>query len=270
MDILYKYSQYLSTYYTETTKATYLNQVNLYLTFLKSYKGTLNHIIIYNTDKKDIYNYIAYISDKRKNTIKIKLSALKNFYSFLNANLREELFKDIKLFATQTKTPKYLFSDEIRLLLNYYSGEKRDIIFLFLNLGLRLSELTEINFSNINYEEKYLTVIQKGRKQRIVYFNDAVKEVLQKYTGFSYNKRQIQHFIAYAMKKLGINGSVHTLRHTFATYMYKQTKDILVVRELLGHKSVESTQIYTHIDNEKLRKAYESNPLASFKGGGRE
>ena len=93
---------------------------------------------------------------------------------------------------------------------------------------------------------------------------------MQKYDKFSYNRRQIQYFISYAMKKLNIKGSTHTLRHTFATMMYKKTQDILLVKELLGHKTIISTQVYTHITNEKLRQAFNSNPLANFGVGGED
>ena len=268
MELLYKYSVYLSMYYAKSTKETYLEQVKLYLNFLKQQKGSINHIILYNTTKKDIYNYLAFISEKQKGTMKVKISAIKNFYSYINRDLSDFLFEDIKLFNTYTKLPKSLTSCEIEQLLKYYGGEKRDIIYLFLNLGIRLSEMANLDFSKINYNENYLIICQKGNRQRIVYFNDDIKRVLQKYNSFSYKTRQIQHFISYAMKKLGIRGSVHTLRHTFATFMYSQTKDILVVKELLGHTSIESTMIYTHIDNDSIRKAYESNPLANFKIGG--
>lgn len=268
MDLLYKYSIYLSMYYANSTKDTYLEQVKLYLDFLKEQKGAMNHIILYNTTKKDIYNYLAFISEKQKGTMKVKIFAIKNFYSYINKDLSDFLFEDIKLFNTYTKLPKSLTSCEIEQLLKYYGGEKRDIIFLFLNLGIRLSEMTNLDFTKINYKENYFTILQKGNRQRIVYFNDDVKQVLQKYNSFSYSNRQIQYFISSAMKRLGIKGSVHTLRHTFATFMYKETKDILVVKELLGHSSIESTMIYTHIENENIKKAYESNPLANFKIGG--
>lgn len=267
MEIVYKYSKYLSTYYTDGTKETYLEQVKLFLEFLEEYKGRVNHIILYNLEQKDIYNYIAYISDYKKSTIKTKLSAIRNFLSFINADLSDLLFKDVKLFNTNIKMPRFLVSREIDLLLNYYTGEKRDIIFLLLNTGLRLNEITQI--SSINYDEKYLITKVKGNYSRKVYFGEEVKAVLKRVVPIKYSRRAIQHFISYAMKKLGIEGSTHTLRHTYATYMYKQTKDILLVKELLGHKSVVSTQIYTHIDNDVIRRAYESNPLASFKVGKR-
>lgn len=267
MEILYKYSKYLSMYYTNGTKETYLEQVKLFLEFLKDYKGKINLIILYNLEQKDIYNYIAYISDYKKSTIKTKLSAIRNFLAFINKELADFLFEDVKLFNTNIKSPKYLTSCEIDQLLNYYTGKKRDIIFLLLNTGLRLNEITQI--SSINYEEKYLITKVKGDYSRKVYFGEGVKNVLKRIMPIKYNRRAIQHFVSYAMRNLGIKGSTHTLRHTYATYMYKQTKDILLVKELLGHKSVLSTQVYTHIDNEIIRNAYESNPLGSYKVGER-
>ena len=270
MRILYEYSYYLSTYYAVTTQMNYLENVNLFIGFLKEYKGKVNHLTLYNITKEDIYNYVAYISNLQKGTIKLRLVALKNFYTFLNKELAEYLFEDIKLYNTNSKLPYYLSLQEIKLLTNYYQGEKRDIIYLFLNLGIRLSEMANLNFNLINYDENYLTIIQKGGIQRKVYFSDKIKQVLRKYHKFSYNSRQIQHFISYAMKKLNIKGSVHTLRHTFATTMYKKTKDILLVKELLGHKTIISTQIYTHVTNDELKNAINSNPLANFGVGGEE
>lgn len=270
MDLLYSYKLFLSTYYSEHTQKTYLSEVNCYLRFLKEYKGNINNIIIYNVTRSDIYNYVAYLSNKPKTTIQIKLKAIKNYYTFLDKKLATFLFEDIKLYTSNKKLPHYLSLQEINLLLGFYSGEKRDIIYLFLNLGIRLSEMAQIDFKNINYNENYFTIIQKGGIQRRVYYSDQVKQVLKKYNKFSYNRRQIQYFISYAMKKLNIKGSTHTLRHTFATLMYRKTQDILLVKELLGHKTIISTQVYTHITNEKLRQAFNSNPLANFGVGGEE
>ena len=270
MQILYEYSHYLSTYYSSYTKETYLEQVKLFLNFLKEYKGRINTLILYNIEQKDIYNYLAFISDYEKGTIRLKINAIKNFYNFLDKKLATFLFQDIKYYSNKIRLPKYLTLQQSKALIQFYTGEKRDIIFLFLNLGIRLAEMVNLDFKNINFEENYLQIIQKGSIQRRVYFSDQTKQVLKKYNGFSYNRRQIQYFISYAMKKLGINGSTHTLRHTFATCIYNETQDILLVKELLGHKSVLSTQIYTHVTNKELKNAIYSNPLSNFGVGGGE
>lgn len=175
MSILYEYTNYLSTYYAVTTQKNYLENVKLFIDFLKMYKGKVNQLTLYNVTKEDIYNYVAFISDRQKGSIKIRLASLKNFYLFLNRDLGEYLFEDIKLYDTNNKLPYYLSSQEIHKLYNYYNGEKKDIIFLFLNLGIRLSELEEIDFKNINYKENYFTIIQKGGTQRKVYFSNKIK-----------------------------------------------------------------------------------------------
>lgn len=183
MDILYGYSCFLSTYYSDTTKDTYVEQVKMFFNFLKEYKGGLNNIIIYNIDRKDIYNYLAYISNYAKGTKKVKISAIKNFYSYLDKDRAIFLFEDIKLYGYEERLPKYLTKGEINDLLNFYDGEKQDIIFLFLTLGIRLSEMTQINFKNINYDENYLIIMQKGGRERKVYFSNNTKryfaEILQ-------------------------------------------------------------------------------------------
>lgn len=175
MRLLYEYSFYLSTYYSDYTKDTYLNQVKLFLNFIKEYKGNIKPITIYNLDRKDIYNYLAYISDYPKGTIKLKIKAIKNFYSFLDKKLATFLFDDIKLYTCNRKLPHYLTSQQIKGLLQFYQGEKRDIIYLFLNLGIRLSEMAGLDFKNINYDENYFTIIQKGSIQRKVYFSNKIK-----------------------------------------------------------------------------------------------
>ena len=95
-----------------------------------------------------------------------------------------------------------------------------------------------------------------------------IQEYLNEYKPTEYlfgiKRREIQYIVTQAMKKLGIKGSTHTLRHTIATKMYEQTNDILLVKEFLGHKSIESTQLYTHISNKMVKEAVERNPLANF------
>jgi len=270
MYLLYKYKEYLSRY-AESTQKTYLNNVNLYLKFLKEYKGKNDIITICNVTKADIYNYVAYLDKYSKNTKENRLASIYNFYKFLDSNLSRYLFRDIKLFNTTQKTPRILSSFQIKQLLNYYSGRNQLIIFIFLSTGIRLSELQSLKIENINFEERFFTVKVKGGYFRDVHFPKKCSEMLQDYIGdrteglvFGIKNRAIETIVTKAMKNLGIIGSTHTLRHTFATVMYKQTKDILLVRELLGHKTVTSTQIYAYVDNDEIRNAVNSNPLARY------
>jgi site-specific recombinase XerD len=241
------------------------------LKFLKEYKGKNDIITICNVTKADIYNYVAYLDKYSKNTKENRLASIYNFYKFLDSNLSRYLFRDIKLFNTTQKTPRILSSFQIKQLLNYYSGRNQLIIFIFLSTGIRLSELQSLKIENINFEERFFTVKVKGGYFRDVHFPKKCSEMLQDYIGdrteglvFGIKNRAIETIVTKAMKNLGIIGSTHTLRHTFATVMYKQTKDILLVRELLGHKTVTSTQIYAYVDNDEIRNAVNSNPLARY------
>jgi site-specific recombinase XerD len=110
----------------------------------------------------------------------------------------------------------------------------------------------------------------KGRVERWVYLSKKCSDMIHEYAKesegrlFKIGKEQVRNIVEKAMKELGIKGTPHTLRHSFASIMYQQTKDIRLVQELLGHKSIESTQIYAHINSESVRKAVESNPLGVY------
>jgi site-specific recombinase XerD len=225
--------------------------------------GKINPIIICNVSQSDIYNYLAYMDNVSKNTRKIRIYAIKNFYSYLK--IRQDLFEDIKLYGSNKKTPYFLSSLQCKRLIDYYKDKRnRLIIYLFLTTGIRLSELSEIRIEDI--ENNKIKIMCKGRVERWVYLNKNCSEMIQKYVVnrkgklFNISKVTIQYIVKKAMRDLGLNGSVHTLRHTFATMMYQETHDIRLVQELLGHKSIMSTQIYTHFDDE-IKNAVERNPL---------
>ena len=268
VETLYNYEQYLSIKYLESTKETYLINVKLYLKFLKEYKGKINLHIIKHINTKDIYKYINSMKNLKKSTQKSRLYSIKNFYSFLNHDLSLFLFQDIKIYGNDKKLPRYLTSYQIERLLSYYKDKRNSlIIFLFLNTGIRISELANIEVENIHLQEKYMEIKVKGGYYRNVYINKILREKLQDYIGerkgnlFNLKRRQIHNIVEKPMHDLGFSGSAHTLRHTFATQVYKKTKDILLVKELLGHVSIASTQIYTHLDNESIENTLENNPL---------
>lgn len=267
---LYNYEQFLSRY-SKSTKETYLENVNLFLKYLKKQK-------IEEVTKADIYNYIAYMDNLKRSTIRLRLTAIKNYFGFHKYNLSDFMFEDIKLFDFDKKMPRYLFSYQIDTILSYYSNERnRLIIFLFLSTGIRISELANIQIENINFKEKYIYLKVKGGYWRYVYLNENQVKKLKHYIGrrkkgslFNLKRRQIHNIVTKPMKENNIKGSAHTLRHTFATQIYKETKDIILVKELLGHHSLNSTEIYTHLDNDFVRQAVESNPLANFEVGGKK
>lgn len=192
--------------------------------------------------------------------------------------------------------PKYLSFDDSKKLLEVTADEndenkERDyaIITLFLNCGLRLSELVGINISNIDFNENRLTVIGKGDKERTIYLNKTCVNAIQGYLivrtkegvkndSKGSNKalflskrkerisnRMVQYIVEKELRKAGLDTSkysTHKLRHTAATLMYQYGNvDIRALQELLGHESISTTEIYTHVSNEQVRDAVERNPL---------
>ena len=193
--------------------------------------------------------------------------------------------------------PKYLSLEQSQKLLKVSDDEnnrnyKRDfaITALFLNCGLRLSELVGININDIDFDENKMTVIGKGNKERVIYLNksciNAIKDYLSSRPSPSLIKRDskssdkalflseqkrrisnrtVQLIITKELKLAGLgskNLSVHKLRHTAATLMYQYGNvDIRALQELLGHQSISTTEIYTHVSNEQVRDAIERNPL---------
>jgi len=192
--------------------------------------------------------------------------------------------------------PKYLTLDESRSLLDVAGDEDnrnniRDlaIITLFLNCGVRLSELVNINIKDIKFSEQKLNVIGKGNKERTIYLNNACVKTLNEYLnvrpkeGIKYDSvdalflserrerisnRTVQVIVKRELQKAGLDTnkySVHKLRHTAATLMYQYGNvDIRALQELLGHESISTTEIYTHVDSTQIRNAVESNPLANL------
>ena len=200
------------------------------------------------------------------------------------------------------RLPKYLTLDQSRELLKVAStplpashgnhdntSRNFAIITLFLNCGMRLSELVGINIKDIDFSENKLNVIGKGNKERTIYLNKACISAINNYLkdrpkeGIKFDSRDalflseqrrrisnrtVQYIVKEEMQFAGIDiskYSVHKLRHTAATLMYKYGQvDIRALQELLGHESISTTEIYTHVDNEQIRNAVESNPLADL------
>ena len=193
--------------------------------------------------------------------------------------------------------PKYLTLEESRKLLDSSDNEdnrnhERDyaITTLFLNCGLRLSELVGINIPDIEFDECRMTVLGKGNKERTIYLNKACMKAISEYLNnarpkenIKYNsknalflserrerisRRTVQLIIEKELRASGLDTkkySTHKLRHTAATLMYQYGNvDIRALQELLGHESISTTEIYTHVSNDQVRSAVESNPLSNY------
>jgi len=243
----------------------------------------------------DLYAFMSYLSIDKSNKVASrarKVAAIKSFFNYLTKKAKVlEINPASELEAPKMgkRMPKYLNIDESKKLLDSIDGPNKErdfaIITLFLNCGLRLSELISLNVTQISSDK--MTVIGKGNKERTVYLNLACKNALNEYMRvrpkdnlkdknalfLSERKQRISsRTVQVIVKKyLSIAGldtnkySPHKLRHTAATLMYQYgNADIRSLQEILGHESVATTEIYTHINKEQLQKAIDSNPLANF------
>lgn len=253
-----------------------------------------------------IYEYMLHVSLERKNGASArarKLVAIREFYKYLT---REKLIKenpaaDISTPNVKHALPKFLTLEESVRLLECIASDTanenrlRDyaMITLFLNCGMRLSELVGINIQSIDWENRSLRVVGKGNKERTVYLNDACITAVGEYLKLrrtlecedknalfvSRNKRRISNkTVQWTVKKYlelaGLGGrqlSTHKLRHTAATLMYSTGKvDVRVLKDILGHEQLNTTQIYTHVVDKQMKSAIDANPLASVKVSGKK
>ena len=220
-----------------------------------------------------------------------KLSAIKSFYKYLTVRtkqLQENPVADLEYPKLRKSLPKYLTLEQSAALLRAVSGqnEKRDyaILMLFLNCGIRRSELVGLNLTDV-YEDR-IRVVGKGNKERFVYFGSACRKAIDAYLpernkrvltdnralfGSRDNNRisvtAVHRLVKKALLQAGLDStqfSAHKLRHTAATMMLSGGVDVKTVQEVLGHENLNTTQIYTHIENTELKIAAEANPLSKL------
>lgn len=318
-EVLNDFLSYMETIQGKSNKTTheYFYDLRTFFRFIKIHKGLvpdtadfdtieisdINIDIIRTITLSDLYSFMSYITRERDNNISArarKVASLKSFYNYLvkKARLLEiNPAKDLESPKAIKRLPKYLNIDESKKLLSAVDGKysERDfaMLTLFLNCGLRLSELTGINITKLKLKDRFhladrtLTVIGKGNKERTIYLNHACVDAIEAYLRvrpidgaidknalfLSERKKRISNkMVQYIVKKYisaaGLDPerySTHKLRHTAATLMYKHGNvDIRALQEILGHQSVSTTEIYTHVDNEDLKTAIDSNPLANF------
>lgn len=239
-----------------------------------------------------IYNYLSYISINRENSARTrarKVSSLRSFFKYLTEKaglLDENPAAGLETPKSGKTLPVFLSLDESKALLNTVSlnGNLRDvcIITLFLNCGMRLSELIGINLYDI--KDDTIRITGKGNKERTVYLNESSKTAINNYLRvrpkdglkdpnalfISRNKRRIneqsvRNIVKKYIESAGLDPtrySPHKLRHTAATLMYQYADaDVLVLKELLGHENLSTTQIYTHVDNKQIKNVTNRHPL---------
>ena len=244
----------------------------------------------------DIYAYMNYLSrDRRLNNASRarKVATIRSFYKYLTNKaklLDVNLVQDLDAPRLKKALPKYLDLDESLELLDHVEGKNaiRDycILTLFLNCGLRISELVGLNKTDVRGDQ--LRVLGKGNKERILFLNDACQRALSDWMTERdamtlvdqnalfvtlQNRRRITRAAVHKLVKkhladAGLDStqySAHKLRHTAATLMLQNGVDVRTLQEVLGHDHLNTTQIYTHVDSDELRVAAKANPLASVR-----
>ena len=253
----------------------------------------------------DIHAFLSYMAiDLRSKsaTRARKASSIRIFFNYLTQKaklIQINPSQNLETPKLDRRLPKYLNLEESKKLLNVTANKdnrnnQRDyaIITLFLNCGMRLSELVGINIQDIDFSESKMNVIGKGNKERTIYLNKACIKAIKDYLDVRpkegvkvdklnshkalflserkerISKRTVQYIVDKELKAAGLDTSkysTHKLRHTAATLMYQYGNvDIRALQELLGHQSISTTEIYTHVNNEQVRDAIEKNPLADL------
>ena len=257
--------------------------------------------IIAKVKLEDIHAYLFYLKNNFRSkpaTLSRKTSSIRVFFNYLSQKAKLIEFNPAQNLETpkqEKRLPKYLSLDDSKKLLNVTANESRNnkrdyaIITLFLNCGMRLSELVNINIKDINFDDCKMNVIGKGNKERTIYLNKACIKSLQEYLEVRprdkvkfdsrdalflserrerISNRAVQYIVKKELQAAGLDinkYSVHKLRHTAATLMYQYGNvDIRALQELLGHESISTTEIYTHVANQQVRNAVESNPLSNL------
>lgn len=288
----------------------YASDLRTFFRFLAKYKGLcdkntpeeeidlspIDLSFIQNVSLTDAYQFIIYCKNVRGNnetTRARRVVSIRRFYAYLSDNLRlieHNPMKSLDSPKSKKALPKYLTLEESEKLLSVIDGKYKErdyaIITLFLNCGMRLSELVSIDYNDIRTDGS-MTITGKGNKERVVYLNQACVNALVTYMKVrprdgvadralflsSRNQRispkTVQHLVYSYLDKAGLGNrglSVHKLRHTAATLMYRHGNvDLLLLKEILGHENLGTTEIYTHIASDAAKKAVEANPLAKEK-----
>lgn len=275
--------------YSLNTINSYISDINIFLEYLHIQK--LNYK---DVNHEVIRSYLKYLDEKKYKNSSINriLSSLNDYYNYLTKCkvTKYNYFEDINRPRKEKKLPNFINYSEYMSLLATVEKEENEflkarnllLLEILFDTGLRVSEAVNIKINNINKKEQSIKVLGKGNKERIVYYGDYAKNYLEDYLNLRRNinivdkeylflnknytrltRRGVEYLISDISKKALLRQKIspHTLRHSFATEMLNNGCDIRSVQELLGHKSLSTTGIYTHVTNEVVRQEY----LKAFK-----
>ncbi|MBQ9937685.1 MAG: tyrosine recombinase XerC [Oscillospiraceae bacterium] len=309
-EVLKNFLVYLQTIKGDSPKTVYeyFLDLRMFFRFLKKQRGldggkdfdeiTIGDVgvdILKSVTLSEVYDFLYYVLNERggnSSTRSRKSSSIRTFFSYLTVKVNlidVNPVTELEVPSQRKRLPKYLNLEESVALLSVIEGDyaERDFLIatLFLNCGLRLSELVGINLRDI--KGNTLRVIGKGDKERTIHLNKACTDAIEAYLkvrpenlakdknalfisrlGNRISVKTVQYTINKYFKMCGLGDkgySVHKLRHTAATLMYQHGNvDIRVLKEILGHKNLATTEIYTHLSNKHIEDAFESNPLGKI------
>ena len=271
------YEYLLTKNYSENTVLSYINDLYYFYLFVKKDLDLVK--------EEDIRDYLEYLNLKKDKSTSVsrKISTFKSFYKFLYLNeyidKKEYPLSKISYPKAEKKLPKFIYYNDLLEMINESSKGKeglrdRLIIEMLYATGVRVSELVNIKINDIDFNNRRIIVCGKGNKERIVYYGEYAMKVLNDYLrereninnqylflnnrGEKLTDRGVRYIIDNIMKNLSVKTHVtpHVLRHTFATDMLNNGCDIKVVQELLGHSSLKTTEVYTHVTNDRLKEVY--------------
>ena len=280
---------------SEGTIEQYKNSMNLFMQYLKENKESLTRESVKKIKISDIYGFLDSISGSNgSGSRRNKISALKSFFEYCREIdlLKHNIIKDIKKQPKIAKRiAKYFTLEECQKLIDSIGGRNkardRMIITLFLNTGLRLEELVNLNVDCITNTS--LNIIGKGNKERVIYLDATIINSLKSYLNNTrpeskgeskalflserldrISKNAVQQAVNKAIKNAGLNVeckndvSVHVLRHTFATLQFQAGVSIRTIQKMLGHEDISTTQIYVQVADDQMIEAARNNPLKSI------
>ena len=265
--------------YSDNTVGAYMNDLNKYEEFLKK--------DILESDTEDLEKYLKYIKNLESTTVAHKITSIKSYFNYnikrgiVSVNQADKVYRP----KLTKHLPEYLTEEEVGKLLDVevkspYDYRNKTILELLYSSGIRISELVNIKTPNYDSEECLIRIMGKGSKERIVPLGDYAVNIMNDYMN-NYrpliNKKHTDYvfinnrgdkisrqFIFKVIKKEALKKGIkkdispHTLRHTFATHLLKNGADLRIIQELLGHENISTTQIYTHVTNNKLKSDYET------------
>ncbi len=261
---------------------------------LGSYKGDLLELYDFyndylNINRDDVSNYLEYLYSRglNRNSISRKLSAIRSFYNYLVSEgvISVNLFKEVSNPKKREGLPKYVKDNDLEVMFNSFDMDKcldqrnRLVLEMLYATGVRVSELVNIKLKDINKYDNTIKILGKGSKERMVIYGSFCEDVLDIYlsdgrkvldkdnseylflnkNGGKLSDRYVREIINNVVRKCEIDYHIspHTLRHTFATDMLNAGADLVSVKEMLGHSSLNTTSIYTHVSNEHIKNVYE-------------